>query len=127
MVGHLPSPHAADTVIGHVHLHVGDLDAADAFYAEGLGFDRMVWRYRGALFLGAGGYHHHLAANTWARAAGAPRAQDAKLMTWTIVLPSAGDVDELRANLIARGIAFTDEPNGILLADPSGTPMRVSA
>lgn len=117
----------SDTVMGHVHLHVGELDAADAFYAEGLGFDRMVWRYPGALFLGAGGYHHHLGTNTWARGAFAPRAQDAKLLVWTIVLPSAGDVAQLRANLLSRGIAFTDESNGILLADPSGTPVRVRA
>ena len=116
-----------DTVMGHVHLHVGDLDAADAFYAEGLGFDRMVWRYSGALFLGAGGYHHHLGANTWARGAVAPRAQDAKLLTWTLVLPSLDDVAELRTNLALRGVAIADEPNGLLLADPWGTPVRVRA
>jgi catechol 2,3-dioxygenase len=116
-----------DTVMGHVHLHVGELDAADAFYAEGLGFDRMVWRYPGALFLGAGGYHHHLGTNTWARGALAPRPQDAKLLVWTIVLPSANDVAALRANLVSRDIAVTDEPNGILFADPWGTPVRVRA
>ncbi|QJR38340.1 VOC family protein [Gemmatimonas groenlandica] len=115
----------SDTVMGHVHLHVGDLDAADAFYSEGLGFDRMVWRYPGALFLGAGGYHHHLGTNTWAGGALPPRTQDAKLTAWTIVLPSANDVAALRANLVARGIAVTDEPAGILFADPWGTPVRV--
>lgn len=115
----------SDTVMGHVHLHVGDLDAADAFYAEGLGFDRMVWRYPGALFLGADGYHHHLGANTWARGASAPGAQDAKLLSWTIVLPSANDVAALRAHLVSRGVAITEEPNGLLLADPWGTPVRV--
>lgn len=117
----------SDTVMGHVHLHVGALDAADAFYAEGLGFDRMVWRYPGALFLGAGGYHHHVGTNTWARGALPPRVQDAKLLVWTIVLPSATDVAELRANLVSRDIAVTDEPAGILLADPWGTPVRVRA
>jgi len=116
-----------DTVMGHVHLHVGELDAADAFYAEGLGFDRMVWRYPGALFLGAGGYHHHLGTNTWARGAFPPRAQDAKLLAWTIVLPSADDVDALRTNLVSRGVVIADEPNGMLLADPWGTPVRVRA
>lgn len=117
----------SDTVMGHVHLHVGELDAADAFYAEGLGFDRMVWRYPGALFLGAGGYHHHLGTNSWARGALPPRAQDAKLLVWTIVLPSAADVAQLRAHLLTRGIALTDESNGILFADPWGTPVRVRA
>ena len=116
-----------DTVMGHVHIHVGDLDAADAFYAEGLGFDRMVWRYPGALFLGAGGYHHHLGTNTWARGAVAPRAHDAKLLSWTIVLPSPDDVAALRTHLASRGVARTVEPNGMLLADPWGTPVRVRA
>lgn len=117
----------SDTVMGHVHLHVGDLEAADAFYADGLGFDRMVWRYPGALFLGAGGYHHHLGTNTWARGANAPRAQDAKLLAWTIVLPSADDVAALRTNLVARDITIVEEPNGLLLADPWGTPVRITA
>ena len=116
-----------DTVMGHVHLHVGDLDAADAFYAEGLGFDRMVWRYPGALFLGAGGYHHHLGANTWARGAFAPREQDAKLLAWTIVLPTTDDVAALRTHLVSRDVAVNDEPDGMLLVDPWGTPVRVRA
>src|SRR5690606_35217399 len=55
----------AGTTIGHVHLHVGDLEAADAFYHSALGLDRMVWSYPGALFLAAGGYHHHLGTNIW--------------------------------------------------------------
>ncbi|WP_373069125.1 VOC family protein [Gemmatimonas sp.] len=117
----------SDPVIGHVHLHVGDLAAADAFYAEGLGFDRMVWRYPGALFLGAGGYHHHLGTNTWASGAVAPRELDAKLMVWTLVLPTAVDVTELRAHLASRGLSLTDEPTGILVADPWGTPVRMRA
>ena len=50
----------AGTVMGHVHLHVADLTAAEAFYHAGLGFDKVVWSYPGALFLSAGGYHHHL-------------------------------------------------------------------
>jgi catechol 2,3-dioxygenase len=113
--------------MGHVHLHVGDLNAADAFFAEGLGFDRMVWRYPGALFLGAGGYHHHLGTNTWARGAVAPSAQDAKLLAWTLVLPSPDDVAALRTNLALRGVAITVEPHGMLLADPWGTSVRVCA
>ena len=59
----------AGTVIGHVHLFVGDLEAAAAFYHVGLGFDKVVWSDPGALFLSAGGYHHHLGTNTWATGA----------------------------------------------------------
>ena len=54
------------TSIGHVHLKVGALEPARAFYAEALGFDTTVWSYPGALFFGAGGYHHHLGTNVWA-------------------------------------------------------------
>ena len=63
------------TVMGHVHLHVGDIDEAAAFYHVGLGLDKVVWQYPGALFLSAGGYHHHLGVNTWA-GRGAPSAGD---------------------------------------------------
>lgn len=55
-----------DTTMDHVHLHVGNLDDAEAFYHRALGFDKTVWSYPGALFLSAGGYHHHLGTNVWA-------------------------------------------------------------
>ncbi|MCC7176856.1 MAG: VOC family protein [Acidobacteria bacterium] len=57
---------AAGTVIGHVHLHVPDLARAEAFYCDGVGFSPMLRRYPGALFVAAGGYHHHLGLNVWA-------------------------------------------------------------
>ena len=60
------------TTMGHVHLHVGDLDRAAAFYHHGVGLDKTMWTYPGALFLSAGGYHHHLGTNTWSRAHDAP-------------------------------------------------------
>ena len=55
----------AATVIGHVHLHVPHLDTAEAFYGDRIGFEPMVRGYPGALFMAAGGYHHHLGLNTW--------------------------------------------------------------
>ncbi|HEX6309482.1 MAG TPA: VOC family protein, partial [Longimicrobiales bacterium] len=64
------------TVIGHLHLHVGDIAHARAFYHEALGFDVIVWSYPGALFMSAGGYHHHLGVNTWAGAHARPPAPD---------------------------------------------------
>ena len=77
----------AGTTLGHVHLFVGDLDAAARFYHEGLGFDKTVWSYPGALFLSAGGYHHHLGTNTWAVGAVPAGEGDARLLEWEIVLP----------------------------------------
>ena len=62
--GHVWNGMPDGTTIGHMHLHVGNLEEADAFYHRGLGFDKMVWSYPGALFFAVGGYHHHLGTNT---------------------------------------------------------------
>jgi catechol-2,3-dioxygenase len=82
----------AGTRMGHVHLHVGDVAGASAFYHDALGFDRMVWSYPGALFMAAGGYHHHLGVNTWAAHQTAASDDDACLLEWRINLPGAADV-----------------------------------
>lgn len=113
----------AGTAVGHVHLHVGDLGRAAAFYHEALGLDQIVWSYPGALFLSAGGYHHHLGTNVWA--AGAPPAgeDDARLLDWTIVLPSQEDVEAAAANLDAAGHPVDSEGR---VADPWGTTLRLA-
>ncbi len=121
------------TSIGHVHLHVGELARASAFYSEALGFDRMVWQYPGALFLGAGGYHHHLGTNTWAgTGAASPTAQDVQLLEWTIELPGAADVAEVAQSLERAGYAVSREDvagtgSAIVARDPWGTRVRVRA
>ena len=114
------------TIIGHVHLHVGDLDGAARFYHEALGLDKVVWGYPGALFLSAGGYHHHLGTNTWA--AGAPSAtdDDAKLIEWELVLPDAASVAKAAVSIERSGGAIERTPNGTVLArDPWGTAVRL--
>ena len=116
------------TTIGHVHLHVGDLGAASAFYSEALGFDRMVWRYPGALFLGAGGYHHHLGTNTWAGTAATPPSPDeARLLEWTIQLPEEMSLEALSRSLADAGYAASPESGARSLTtrDPWGTQVRV--
>ena len=113
------------TVIGHLHLHVGDLDVAGHFYGDALGFDRMVWRYPGALFLGAGGYHHHLGTNTWARGASPAGDQDARLLEWTIALPTGGEVAAVAESLRAAGHLVTLGADGAVVADPWGTRLRL--
>jgi catechol 2,3-dioxygenase len=118
----------AGTVMGHVHLHVGDLERARAFYSEALGFDRTVWSYPGALFLGAGGYHHHLGTNTWAGPDAAPAADgDARLLEWTVVLPNAAAVDAVAASLSAAGFPAEREESDLVTRDPWGTQLRVVA
>ena len=118
----------AGTVIGHVHLHVGDLARGSAFFSDALGFDRITWRYPGALFLGAGGYHHHLGTNTWAGpAARAPATDDARLLEWTIELPSADDVAAAGESVAGAGHPVEVVPDGRLARDPWGTAIRLRA
>ena len=103
------------TTIGHVHLHVGSLAEAERFYHAGLGLDKMVWSYPGALFLAAGGYHHHLGTNVWSPGPAAEE-DEARLLEWELVLPSAQDVDEALASLGSKGD---------VVADPWGTQLRL--
>lgn len=117
------------TVIGHVHLHVGDLAQGEAFFSESLGFDRMTWRYPGALFLGAGGYHHHLGTNVWAGAGARPPAEsDARLLEWTIELPTAADVGEAARSLTSAGHPVDETvPGEARTRDPWGTAITLRA
>jgi len=115
----------AGTVLGHVHLHVGALDEARAFYHDALGFDLVVWSYPGALFFSAGGYHHHLGTNTWAAGQPSAAADDARLMDWEIVLPDNTAVDAARASVAKSGRATEDVAGGWTARDPWGTTVRV--
>lgn len=115
----------AGTTMGHVHLHVGDLDAAAAFYHEALGLDKTVWSYPGALFLSAGGYHHHLGLNTWARGAMPADETDAKLLEWRLLVPSQADIEEVAASLDRAGCAVQRDDEGLLTSDPWGTAVRI--
>jgi catechol 2,3-dioxygenase len=117
----------AGTVIGHVHLHVGDLNEAERFYHAGLGFDKVVWQYPGALFLSAGGYHHHLGTNTWAARAQSTSDDDARLIDWEIVVPSESSVDEVAASLERMGYTAACRDGALAARDPWGTSLRVVA
>jgi len=66
-----------DTRIGHVHLHVPDLQRAEALYCDEIGFTPTLRRYPGALFVAAGGYHHHVGLNVWAGAGAPPPPENA--------------------------------------------------
>lgn len=118
----------AGAVMGHVHLHVGDIADARRFYHEVVGFDPTVSTYPGALFLAAGDYHHHLGVNTWAgRSAAPPSADDAQLLQWNIALPDARAVEAAAERLERAGHAPERESEGVMLVrDPWGTAVRVA-
>jgi len=114
----------AGTVMGHVHLYVGNLTDAEAFYHRALGFDKVVWTYPGALFLSAGGYHHHLGTNTWS--SGAPTADDqARLLSWDLEIPGAGAAEAAAASLRATGYDVREDAGAWVAADPWSTKVMI--
>jgi catechol 2,3-dioxygenase len=114
----------AGTTMGHVHLHVGDLDQAAAFYQRGVGFDITVSNYPGALFFSAGGYHHHLGTNVWAPGP-APAADQARLLEWTLVVPSATEARLVGQRLLNTAAAVVETGPEWLVTDPWGTRLRI--
>ena len=114
------------TRIGHVHLHVGDLERAASFYHEGLGLDKVMIDFPGALFLSAGGYHHHLGTNTWAAGAAPATDDDARLLEWTVQLPSEKDVYDAARSLAAGGHPLTQDGGDTVSNDPWGTRVRIT-
>jgi catechol 2,3-dioxygenase len=96
-----------DTVMGHMHFYVGDLERAEAFYCGELGFEPTLRTFPGALFVSAGGYHHHVGLNTWAAHMPVATEDDAKLVSWELVVP--------------RGSALAEGPR----QDPWGISVRV--
>ena len=112
--------------VGHMHLHVGDLARASRFYHSALGFDKTVWSYPGALFLSAGGYHHHLGTNTW-RAGSPPAAEnDARLLDWEILVPDEQASADAVRSMAGAGYEVTRDREAWLATDPWGTRVRLS-
>jgi catechol 2,3-dioxygenase len=106
------------TTIGHMHLQIGDLAQAEAFYHGVLGFD-VVARMPGALFVSAGGYHHHLGLNTW-QSRNAPPAPDnsAGLHIFAISVPDEQAQRAVAERLEAAGVAVTEQTSGLVFHDP---------
>lgn len=113
------------TRMGHVHFHVGDIDRAEEFYHVGLGLDKMVWGYPGALFMSAGGYHHHVGVNTWA-AGSAPATDDyARLLDWDLVIPDPSARDEAAESLKLAGFRVDRVTGSLSATDPWGIKVRL--
>ena len=109
----------AGTTLGHLHFYTGDLRQAAAFYHQALGFDLETWSLPGALFVGAGGYHHHLGLNVWAAGSPVATEADARLLRWELWLPTAAR-DAAAARLQAAGYPVEKTPDGPLATDPWG-------
>lgn len=123
LLGELDDPTAepfdglpSGTKVGHVHLCVADVDDAIRFYRDELGMD-LVARHGEAAFLSAGGYHHHVGANTW-QTRGAPPAPEgtARLLRFTVVLPDEAEVDRVAERI-----------GGAEVRDPSGNPLALAS
>ncbi len=117
VAGEDPSPQVRPGLrMGHLHLHVGDIEQGLAFYRDTLGFQVQA-NLGSAVFVSAGGYHHHLGFNIWnGRGVSGPPEHTAGLRTWTIELP-AQELEALRARLPAT--APID--GGFIVRDPWGT------
>ena len=116
------------TRIGHVHLNVGDLAAAEAFYSGALGFDVTVRAYPGALFVSAGGYHHHLGLNTWAGEGVPPPPSGSRgLREFEIVLPNTASLAAEEDRLREAGFDPAREGDQVGATDPAGNRVVLRA
>lgn len=109
--------------IGHVHLQVGDVEKARNFYVGKIGFDATT-SIPGALFASAGGYHHHVAMNTWNSGGAGPRAATLGLANVAVVVPGREDLDMLVSRL--GDWEFSDNGTSVVTKDPWGTQLTVS-
>lgn len=112
---------APETTVGHVHLHVSDLESAAHFYHDVLGFDITVSEKRiGAVFLSAGGYHHHIGLNVWRGVGAPPPPADAiGLRHFTVILPDSAELERVVARVQQAGIQTERTEAGVLVRDPS--------
>ncbi len=118
----------AGTDMGHVHLQVADVAATIDFYRDVLGFDVMAELFGSAAFLAAGGYHHHVGANTWhSLGASPPPPGTAALRHATIVLPEAAERDRVAARVADAGTEPEARDDGVLVRDPSGIGLLLAA
>lgn len=115
------------TTLGHMHFYVGDLKQASHFYHDGLGLTIMTWRYPGALFTAAGGYHHHVGLNVWVANSPVASRTDARLLYWELVLPDREAVRLAAESLRSAGYHANPGPTGsMLVTDPWGITVALT-
>ena len=111
-------PRIGAASIGHVHLSVGDVPQARDFYVDKLGFEVTTTYGPSALFVSAGGYHHHMAMNVWNSRGAGRRADTLGLGRVEITVPDADALGAARQRLAARGVAVADDGRSIRFDDP---------
>ncbi len=113
---------AAGLRIGHIHLRVGELEQAEAFYRGAIGLD-LTRKRQGAAFMSSGGYHHHVAGNVWHSAGACARDPDRAGLAWFSL--QANDPAALSARLEKAQVATQTSSSGRETADPWGTRIRI--
>lgn len=116
-----------DASVGHVHLKVGDIATAQRFYVDTVGFEVTTRFGDSALFVSAGGYHHHLGMNTWHSAGAGTRTPALGLGEVSITVPDSESLGALRERLASRGVATRDSGAELSFDDPWANLIRVTA
>jgi len=117
----------APAEIGHVHLSVGDVRTARAFYVDALGFDATLEMDGSALFVSAGGYHHHMAMNVWNSRGAGPRMPALGLGRVDLTLPDADALGALGERLRHFGVQTADDGRTVTFADPWNNALHATA
>lgn len=113
-----------DTIIGHLHLHVSDLEQAKRFYRDGLGFDIEIDFPNQAVFFSSGGYHHHIGTNVWhGKNAPKPASNSAGMLFYTLSLPSEEARTTAVVKLEALGYPVNRQNGEFITEDPSGNQL----
>ena len=112
--------------VGHVHLSVGDVATARAFYVDALGFDATATLGDTALFVSAGGYHHHMAMNVWSSRGAGPRMPALGLGRIDLELPDADALGELHERLRDHGFQTRDDGRTLSFDDPWSNVLQAS-
>jgi catechol 2,3-dioxygenase len=125
--GSPPATVAEGLRVGHVHLHVGDIDEALAFYRDVLGFELQM-NLGTAAFVSAGGYHHHVGLNVWkGRGVGPPPPHTVGLRNWTVELASDSEVGEVRERVEAARLPVESAGRGFRVRDPWQTAVEFAS
>lgn len=112
--------------VGHLHLQIGSLDEAEAFYSAILGFD-VACRYPGANFFGSGGYHHQVATNIWSSKGAGPRADNPAGLAVFEIIADEPRIEAVRQRAEQAGRATEKTPDGLILRDPWNNKVKLKS